>query len=66
MKYIDRFSSLIPAIQGNKVIRRIEEMRERGEIQTEAEYNAALQKVLSTLSTTEFKPTFGSFFRKSV
>lgn len=58
MKYIDRFSSLIPAIQGNKVIRRIEEMRERGEIQTEAEYNAALQKVLSTLSTTEFKPTF--------
>jgi len=58
MKYLERFSSLVPAIQSNKVIRRIEKMRKRGEIQTEAEYNAALQGILSNLSTTEFKSTF--------
>lgn len=58
MKYLERFSSLIPAIQGNKALRKIEEMRERGEVQTEAEYNAALEEVLSNISTTEFKPLF--------
>ncbi len=58
MKYLEKFSSLIPAIQGNKVVRRIEKLREKGEIQTEAEYNAALQDILSSLSFEEFKPTF--------
>lgn len=58
MKYIDRFSSLVPAIQGNMVVRRIEDLKEKGEIQTEAEYNAALQEILATLSTVELKPLF--------
>jgi hypothetical protein len=58
MKYIERFSSLVPAIQGNMVVRRIEDLKEKGQIQTEAEYNAALQEILSGISTTELKPLF--------
>ena len=55
MKYLERFSSLVPAIQGNKVVRKIEDLKDKGQIQTEAEYSDALEEVLSTLSTTEFK-----------
>jgi len=58
MKYIENFASLIPSLQGNKVIQRIEKMKETGEIQTEAEYNDALNDILSTVSTTDFIPTF--------
>jgi len=58
MKYIEKFSSLIPALQGNKVVKKVEFLKERGEIQTEAEYDNALQEILGGLSTTEFKPLF--------
>lgn len=58
MKYIDNFKSLVPALQGNKVINRVEGMKEAGEIQTETEYNNKLSELLAEISTDEFKPTF--------
>lgn len=58
MKYLNNFSSLIPALQGNKAIKRVEDLRAAGSLQTEDEYNNAIKNVLSTISTSEFKPTF--------
>lgn len=58
MKYINNFSSLIPALQGSKAIRQVEKLRKIGEIQTEAEYNTRLTEILQTLSSDDFKPTF--------
>lgn len=58
MKYMQNFSSLIPALQGQKAIRRVEKLRELGEVQSEAEYNARLDSILNSLATEEFSPTF--------
>lgn len=58
MKYINNFSSLIPALQGAKAIRQVEKLRQIGEIQTEAEYNTRLSQILQRLSTEDFVPTF--------
>lgn len=58
MKYINNFSSLIPALQGNKALRRVEELRQIGEIQSETEYNDALSSILESLSLDGFSPTF--------
>jgi len=58
MKYLENFSSLIPGLQGNKIIQRVERMKETGEIQTETEYNAVLNDILSKVSLGDFKPTF--------
>jgi len=58
MKYIERFSSLVPAVQGNKVVRQVEDLKNKGQIQTEDEYNDALEQILSDISTSEFKPLF--------
>lgn len=58
MKYINKYSSLVPAIQGNKIIQRIENRRKNGEIESDAEYQLELQKELSKLSTLEFSPLF--------
>ena len=57
-KYLENFASLVPALQGNKAIRKVEKLRELGEIQSEAEYRARLDSILSTLSTDTFQPTF--------
>lgn len=57
MKYINNFASLIPALQGNKAVRKVEKLREIGQIQTEAEYNATLATILQKLSTEDFEPT---------
>lgn len=58
MKYINSFSSLIPALQGNRAIRKIEKMRQSGEIQTEQEYANMLAQVLGEISGQEYVPTF--------
>ena len=57
-KYLQNFASLIPALQGNKAIRKVEKLREIGEIQSEAEYRARLDSILNSLSTEEFAPSF--------
>lgn len=58
MKYINSFSSLIPALQGNRAIRKVEKMRQSGEIQTEQEYTDMLAQFLGEISGEEYVPTF--------
>lgn len=58
MKYKQRFSSLIPSLQGNRALKRVEAMRETGQVQTQEEFQEALSQELSALSTEELKPTF--------
>lgn len=58
MKYVNSFASLIPALQGNRAIRKVEKMREKGEIQSEQEYADMLSKILSDISGNQYEPTF--------
>jgi hypothetical protein len=58
MKYINSFSSLIPALQGNRAIRKVEKMRQSGEIETEQEYSDMLAQILGEISGNEYAPTF--------
>ena len=58
MKYINSFASLIPALQGNRAIRKVEKMRQTGEIQSEQEYADMLAEILAEISGGQYKPTF--------
>lgn len=58
MKYVNSFASLIPALQGNRAIRKVEKMREKGEIQSEQEYADMLSEILSDISGDQYEPTF--------
>lgn len=58
MKYINKFASLISSLQGNKALKKVEKLREMGEIQTEEEYNKKLEELLSKIPQGNFTPTF--------
>jgi len=58
MKYINSFASLIPALQGNRAIRKVEKMRQKGEIQSEQEYANMLAEILAEISGETYAPTF--------
>jgi hypothetical protein len=58
MKYLDSFSSLIPTLQGNRAIKKVEKLRDTGEIQSEQEYNEKLSELLENVAGETYTPSF--------
>lgn len=58
MKYLDSFASLIPTLQGNRAVKKVEKLRELGEIQSEQEYNEKLSELLENAAGDSYSPSF--------
>jgi len=58
MNYLDNFPSVIPYLQGQKILEYLEELKNIGEIQDSTEYDSRLQLMLNNVDVTEYKPLF--------
>lgn len=64
-KYLDKFKSTMPAVQGKQVLQLLNGMKDRGTITSVAEYNAKLQELTEHLKGTNPQPIF-NFFKAEV
>jgi hypothetical protein len=60
-KYLDRFKSTMPAVQGRQILKLLNGMKDRGTITSVAEYNAKLQELTEHLKGTNPQPIFNYF-----
>ena len=64
-KYLDKFRSTMPAIQGKQILQLLNGMKDSGAITTVGEYNTRLQELSEHLRSTDPAPIF-SFLRAKV
>lgn len=63
-RYLDKFRSTMPAIQGKQIIQLLSAMKDSGSLRTIAEYNAKLQELSQYLRSTNPQPFFKFFEAK--
>ncbi len=64
-KYLEKFNSTMPAVQGKQILQLLNGMKDRGAITSVAEYNAMLQQLTEHLKSTNPQPIF-KFFEAEV
>jgi hypothetical protein len=60
-KYLDKFNSTMPAVQGKQVLQLLNGMKDRGTITSVEEYNTQLQQLTEHLKSTNPQPIFKFF-----
>ena len=63
-KYLDKFRSTLPVIQGKQIFQLLNQMKDSGQITSVDEYNTKLQELSTYLKTTNFNSIFKFFEAK--
>ncbi len=63
-KYLDKFRSTLPVIQGKQIFQLLNQMKDSGQITSVDEYNTKLQELSMYLKTTNFNSIFKFFEAK--